>query len=72
MIDFTLESYKSLIKILLSERYTFQTFQEYLEKLENKIIILRHDVDKLPKNSLRFAKIQHKLGIKGSYYLGCT
>lgn len=34
----------------------------------SKIIILRHDVDKLPENSLKFAQIQHELGIKGSYY----
>lgn len=33
-----------------------------------KPIILRHDVDLLPKNSLRFAQIQHQMGIKGSYY----
>ncbi len=34
----------------------------------NKLIILRHDVDLLPQNSLRFARIQHELGITGSYY----
>lgn len=33
-----------------------------------KTIILRHDVDLLPQNSLRFAQIQNELGIKGSYY----
>ncbi len=33
-----------------------------------KTIILRHDVDLLPQNSLRFAEIQHEMGIKGSYY----
>ncbi len=37
-------------------------------KEKQKTIILRHDVDKLPANSLRFAQIQHELGIKGSYY----
>ncbi len=31
-------------------------------------IILRHDVDLLPHHSLRFAQIQHSMGIKGSYY----
>jgi hypothetical protein len=31
-------------------------------------LTLRHDVDLLPGNSLRFARIQHKMGIKGSYY----
>ena len=35
---------------------------------EQKLIILRHDVDKLPKHSLRFAKIQAEMGIKGTYY----
>jgi hypothetical protein len=33
-----------------------------------KTTILRHDVDLLPHNSLRFAEIQHEMGIKGSYY----
>lgn len=33
-----------------------------------KTIILRHDVDLLPDNSLRFAEIQHEFGIRGSYY----
>jgi hypothetical protein len=31
-------------------------------------LTLRHDVDLLPGRSLRFAWIQHKMGIKGSYY----
>ncbi len=35
---------------------------------KSKTIILRHDVDKLPQNSLRFAQIQHELGIKGTYF----
>ena len=68
MNDFTLKAYQSLLKTLLKQGYNFQTFQEYIEKPKNKAIILRHDVDKLPENSLRFAQIQNELGIKGSYY----
>ena len=34
----------------------------------DRMVILRHDVDLLPQNSLAFAKIQHELGIKASYY----
>ncbi|MEA3317515.1 MAG: hypothetical protein U9R54_06120 [Bacteroidota bacterium] len=37
-----------------------------VEKQKTKIIILRHDVDKLPTNSLGFAPIQQKLSIKVS------
>jgi len=34
----------------------------------SSLVILRHDVDRLPENSLRTAKIEHDLGIRGSYY----
>lgn len=67
-MDFTLKTYKNLLQALLNQNYTFQSFQEFIETPESKSIILRHDVDKLPENSLRFAQIQHDLGIKGSYY----
>jgi hypothetical protein len=33
-----------------------------------RLIILRHDVDRKPKNSLATAKIEEGLGIAGSYY----
>jgi len=67
-MDFTLKKYQILIKTLIKQDYNFQTFQKFLEKPKSKSIVLRHDVDKLPENSLRFAKIQNELGIKGSYY----
>ena len=36
--------------------------------MKNKKIFLRHDVDDLKLNSLKFAQIQHKMGIVGTYY----
>jgi len=67
-MDFTIESYIQLLHKLKSVDYNFQTFSEYLKNPLGKSIILRHDVDLLPENSLRFAQIQFDLGIKGSYY----
>ena len=74
-MDFTINKYIHLLKTLKNSKYTFLTFKEYLElnNLEtlndnSRIIILRHDVDLLPQNSLKFAQIQYELGIKGSYY----
>ena len=32
-----------------------------------KSIVLRHDVDRRPQNSLNLAKIESKLGLKGVY-----
>ena len=51
-----------------SKTSTFQTFSEFLVKPAQKVIILRHDVDAKKENSLRFAKIQHQVGIRGTYY----
>lgn len=67
-MDFTIEKYTSLLEALIIQKYTFQTFQEYLIQPAVKSVVLRHDVDDLPENSLRFARIQNELGIKGVYY----
>ena len=34
----------------------------------DKTIILRHDVDRLPQNSVNTARIEKNLNITGSYY----
>ena len=67
-MDFTINTYRNLLDQLLKEDYTFQTFSEFIEKPEDRVILLRHDVDDKKMNSLHFAKIQNELGIKGTYY----
>ena len=69
-MDFTIQIYKKLLSELISSGYSFITFNQYLTNsdLPQKFIILRHDVDKLPLNSEKFAQIQHSLGIKATYY----
>jgi hypothetical protein len=73
MRDFTIRQYKALIDTLRSKGFLFLTFKYYLEKeikdLDNsQVIILRHDVDAKPQNSLAFARLQHEAGIAGTYY----
>ncbi|MEO6902458.1 MAG: hypothetical protein ABI315_04800 [Bacteroidia bacterium] len=69
MKDFTLIAFEKLLKTLQKEGYHFVTFENFLTtKPQGKQVILRHDVDKRPKNSLRTAQIEHALGIKGVYY----
>jgi hypothetical protein len=67
-MDFTITIYKNLLKSLQDAGFFFQTFAESLQSPQQKVIVLRHDVDLLPQNSLRFAQIQRSIGIKGSYY----
>jgi hypothetical protein len=68
-MDFTLKTYKLLLQTLKNKGYTFITFHDYPNlNLNLNLIILRHDVDLKPQNSLATAKIEHEMGIKGSYY----
>jgi hypothetical protein len=89
--DFTFIAYKTLLKVLQQQGFSFITFAKYVEaKSQNSplpthlssptfhltpltsqnspLIILRHDVDARPQNSLAFARIQSGMGIKGTYY----
>ena len=67
-MDFTVHIYRKLLDQILKTGYVFQTFTEFIENREEKVILLRHDVDAKKLNSLHFAEIQHRLGIKGAYY----
>jgi hypothetical protein len=67
-MDFTLIEYQHLLNALIAEKYKFQTYSDYIKTPKERVIILRHDVDLLPYNSLDFAKIQAKLNIQGTYY----
>ena len=67
-MDFTVKKYKELLESLANKDYVFQTFERFLLTPAEKSIILRHDVDLLPQNSLTFAKIQAENNIKGTYY----
>jgi hypothetical protein len=69
MRDFTLNIYKKLLETALAKGYNFSSYKDYIRnKPAGKTIILRHDVDDRPQNSLATAVLENKLGIKGSYY----
>ncbi len=68
MRDFTLTAYHALLDRLQRAGFGFQTFEGFLKKPEDHVAILRHDVDDRKLHSLEFARIQHRLGIRGSYF----
>jgi hypothetical protein len=67
-LDFTLDTYKKLLNTLRNQGFSFTSFDNFVSNQGGKRIILRHDVDSLPANSLKFARIQSETGIKGTYY----
>ena len=68
MKDFELNNYKQLLQTLISQKYSFQTMQMFIQAPIDNCIILRHDVDRKPNNSLRMAKLENELGIIATYY----
>jgi len=67
-MDFTFKKYKTLLHTLKSQGFSFSSNIDLTENADQRTIILRHDVDKLPENSLEFAKIEAGIGLKGTYY----
>lgn len=68
-MDFTLETYEKLLAALEKNEYTFQPFEEFVSnKNAARAVVLRHDVDRIPGNALKMARIEHGRGIKASYY----
>ncbi len=67
-MDFTLHTYQALLDALLEAHYTFVTVSQAATTLDSKTIVLRHDVDLLPYNSLQTAIIEHSKGIQATYY----
>jgi len=67
-LDFTQIIYRELLDQLVQSGYSFQTYNGSIGNPEKKSIILRHDVDARKLHSLKFAQIQHEMGIVGTYY----
>lgn len=67
-MDFKTSIYCSLILSLKKKGYSFQTFEDFILNPLEKSVILRHDVDSRPSNSLITAQIEQSLGVVGSYY----
>ena len=68
MTDFTFATYEKLLIELIRLEYTFQTFSEFLELPSKKVVVMRHDVDRTPGNALKMAEIEHRLGVKTTYF----
>jgi len=67
--DFTQKLLPVLYTTLKEQGYQFITFSEFLAGGgSDKFVILRHDVEKHYDRALKIARIQHDMGIKGTYF----
>jgi len=71
MRDFTFDIYKKMLQEFLDFGYKFITVEEYFTKdinLDKKYVLMRHDVDRKPLNSLAMAKLESELSVRATYY----
>ena len=71
MRDFSLDIYRTLLEALQAKGYDLISYRDYVtmrSRDHEKYVILRHDVDAKPWNSLKTAQIEHALGAKATYY----
>ena len=69
--DFTLSSFRNLLQTLSDTGYSFTTVAGYARMPGSRTVVLRHDVDASPENSVCTALAEKALGIKGTYYFRC-
>lgn len=68
-MDFTYKKYEQLLEALKSAGYGFVTFETFMKgEAGERFVILRHDVDLLPRHSYRTAMMERWLSVKASYY----
>lgn len=70
--DFAIHKFHSLCEAIV-DKYPTITMAEYMDNQHSdRFVLMRHDVDRMPRNSLKTAKIEHELGIKATYYFRST
>lgn len=68
MKEFTFSSFRKLLSSFRTSEYNIQSFYDHLQDRSNKNLILRHDVDRFPKQTLQMAKMEAEMGINSTYY----
>ena len=64
---FTVDCYKRLIDFIL-RYYEIRMFENYTDKSDKPILLLRHDIDVSIAKALDMAEIENDLGIKSTYF----
>jgi hypothetical protein len=68
--NFTFAHYEFLLTEGLRLGYRFSDFKSHADiPKEEKLILLRHDIDLSVRNALRFARIEKELGIVATYFV---
>lgn len=70
MKDFTLQSYSRYLRAIKSSGVPFYRFDDFMERpvSPETFCLVRHDVDRKPKNALEMAQLEQEMGVVSTYY----
>jgi hypothetical protein len=66
---FTVAHYREILERSLELGYAFSTFAEHESVQSQRLLLMRHDIDLSLENCLRFARIEHELGVRATYFV---
>lgn len=67
-MDFTLHKYEELLQSIVNNNIPVYNVERWAEEKPTFGILIRHDVDRMPKNALKMALLEHKYNISSTYY----
>ena len=67
MYDFTTNKYAEFLNALVKVNFPIYTIVEWIKKKPSEGLILRHDVDRKPKQAIKIAKIAAECGAIGTF-----
>ncbi len=71
MKEFTLQSYRKLLEAFLEADFVIMPYRTYPmneEALPERVLILRHDIDRDAPGALEMARLEKSLGVRSSFY----
>ncbi|MGC8839499.1 MAG: hypothetical protein ACP5UM_13935 [Anaerolineae bacterium] len=66
---FTFQHYAEIIAEAVGLGYRFLRFRDVDREVQGRVLLMRHDIDLLPRNALRFAEIEAKFGVRATYFV---
>ena len=68
-MDFTIDKYRELLLALQGSGYELMRYDEFCGgRRAEKMIVIRHDVDRSVERARRLAGIENEMGVRVSYY----
>ena len=70
--DWTLHKYAEILHCVRAADYPIRRIDAFISAPCASGVLLRHDVDRIPHNSLRMAELEHQHGVSATYYVRCA